>query len=39
LRQQGRAILFFSAKHGVNNTPFGAFSVGHLALARDVFPR
>jgi hypothetical protein len=39
LWQQGRAILFFSARYGVNNTPFGAFPIGHLALARDVFPR
>jgi hypothetical protein len=39
LRQQGRAILFFSAKHEVNNKPFGAFPIGHLALAWNVFPR
>jgi hypothetical protein len=38
LRQQGRAILFFSAKHGVNNTPFGAFPIGHLALVLEAVP-
>jgi hypothetical protein len=35
LRQQGRAILFFSAKLGVNNKPFGAFPGSHLALSFD----
>jgi hypothetical protein len=36
LRQQLGAILCVSAKLGVNNKPFGAFLISHLALVLEA---
>jgi hypothetical protein len=33
------SVLFDSAELGAINRPFGAFAIGHLALALNVFSR
>jgi len=33
----GDSILFVGAEPGVINRPFGAFAIGHLALALNGF--